>query len=333
MKNDGSSFKPPYSSSSKTFLHLQHVVVTIFIKGQNWVIFTVIKHYLLVIVFFLYLDNSCDVTARTVLWRVTTAVWFCLCHACSVCNNVLVGVSYQLNIYFNESTKCFPGDCCIMLRWLMLFAGFIYQDLILKIICFLPGLKVRWIQHQMNNTSHCVIIYIHKHWRGSVWKTKSTPWWALRATNCSNRLKWSFFVMILSVSYYCGRILELSSLQHCFISAVRKMSKYVGIQRSSWSTQWLQGVQVLWLHNKPKTSALPHSAWQLVWGVCADMTKHLHFGLVCPMDIVPEVLWFIQMQLHKPLAILPCSFKREDDLSCHSSKQAFSKCIVINRNI
>ena len=32
---------------------------------------------------------------------------------------------------------------------------------------------------------------------------------------------------------------------------------------------------------------------QLVWGVCADMlcimTKHLHFGLVCPNDIVPEV--------------------------------------------
>ena len=27
------------------------------------------------------------------------------------------------------------------------------------------------------------------------------------------------------------------------------------------------------------------------------MTKHLHFGLVSPKDIVPEVLWSVQMQL------------------------------------
>ncbi|MEE6509708.1 hypothetical protein FKM82_027409 [Ascaphus truei] len=30
------------------------------------------------------------------------------------------------------------------------------------------------------------------------------------------------------------------------------------------------------------------------------MAKHLHFGLVCPKDIVQEVLWFVQMQLCKP---------------------------------
>ena len=29
------------------------------------------------------------------------------------------------------------------------------------------------------------------------------------------------------------------------------------------------------------------------------MTKHLHFGLNCPKDIVPEVLGFVQMQLCK----------------------------------
>jgi len=29
------------------------------------------------------------------------------------------------------------------------------------------------------------------------------------------------------------------------------------------------------------------------------MIKHLHFGLVCPKDIFPEVLWFDQMQLCK----------------------------------
>ena len=29
------------------------------------------------------------------------------------------------------------------------------------------------------------------------------------------------------------------------------------------------------------------------------MTKQLHFGLVCPKDIVPEVLWLVQMQFCK----------------------------------
>jgi len=34
--------------------------------------------------------------------------------------------------------------------------------------------------------------------------------------------------------------------------------------------------------------------------VCAKPAKNLHFGLFCPKDIVPEVLWFVQMQLSKP---------------------------------
>lgn len=29
-------------------------------------------------------------------------------------------------------------------------------------------------------------------------------------------------------------------------------------------------------------------------------SKHLRFGLVCPMNIVPEVLWLVQTQLFKP---------------------------------
>ncbi|MEE6527760.1 hypothetical protein FKM82_029362 [Ascaphus truei] len=68
------------------------------------------------------------------------------------------------------------------------------------------------------------------------------------------------------------------------------------------------------------------------------MTKHLHFGLVCPKDIVPEVLWFVQMQLckHKPC----CHFLfREKRLSPgNPSKQtilvqSFSHCTVMNFNI
>jgi len=86
--------------------------------------------------------------------------------------------------------------------------------------------------------------------------------------------------------------------------------EYFGIQRRSWWTQWLQGTQVLWLQNTPKSSALHHRAWQMEQCVCADlvclffpyvllciMTKHLHFGLVSPENIVPEVLLFVQMTL------------------------------------
>ena len=78
--------------------------------------------------------------------------------------------------------------------------------------------------------------------------------------------------------------------------AVRQMASHLtlecfGIQRSSWSTPWLQGAQVLWLQNEPKSSHLNRYAWQRVWGVCADvlclvfikalgiMTKSLHFNV------------------------------------------------------
>jgi len=68
---------------------------------------------------------------------------------------------------------------------------------------------------------------------------------------------------------------------------------------------------VLWLQNKTKSS--PVHAWESVgvmlkccicciWfssnvALCI-MAKHLHFGLVCPNNIV---LWFVQMQLCKPI--------------------------------
>lgn len=47
--------------------------------------------------------------------------------------------------------------------------------------------------------------------------------------------------------------------------------KYFGTERSSWSTQWLQRPQVLWLQKKPRSSANHHRACQLLSGVCADM--------------------------------------------------------------
>lgn len=34
------------------------------------------------------------------------------------------------------------------------------------------------------------------------------------------------------------------------------------------------------------------------------MTKYHHFGLVGPRDIVPEVLWFVQLQLRNSAAAL-----------------------------
>lgn len=41
--------------------------------------------------------------------------------------------------------------------------------------------------------------------------------------------------------------------------------KYFGIDKSSWSTQWLRDAQVLLLQNKSKSSTLHHCAWQLVY--------------------------------------------------------------------
>lgn len=70
------------------------------------------------------------------------------------------------------------------------------------------------------------------------------------------------------------------------------------------------GPQVLWLPNKSKSSSFPHCAWQLVWDVCADVlclgfSKH-GYGQISPIwlpqvkdFIVPEVLWFFQMQFCK----------------------------------
>lgn len=48
-------------------------------------------------------------------------------------------------------------------------------------------------------------------------------------------------------------------------------SEYAGIQRSSWLTQCLPGAQVLWMHNKAKSSPLHHCARQLVRVDCANI--------------------------------------------------------------
>lgn len=76
-----------------------------------------------------------------------------------------------------------------------------------------------------------------------------------------------------------------------------------------YSTWWLQGSQILWLHLKPNSSPSNHCARQL-WGACVDMLgfvfpkcsvvgKHLHFGLTGPKDIVLGVLWSVLKSLCK----------------------------------
>jgi len=91
--------------------------------------------------------------------------------------------------------------------------------------------------------------------------------------------------------------------------------EYFGIQRSSRSTQWLQSVQVLWLQNKPKSSALHHNVWQLVWGVCAEMlplifTKHsaVRYNQTSP-------LWSHLSKAHCSRYLVVCSVILEN-LSC-----------------
>lgn len=65
-------------------------------------------------------------------------------------------------------------------------------------------------------------------------------------------------------------------------------------------SQWLQSAQTL---------IPPPPCWQLLWGVwfppnvvLCIMDRHFYFGLVCQEDFVPDVLWFVHMQLWKPKA-------------------------------
>jgi len=58
-------------------------------------------------------------------------------------------------------------------------------------------------------------------------------------------------------------------------------------------------------------------------------TKHLHFGLICPKDIVPKVLLLVRMQLCKPKLCCYVLFREKmlspGNLSC---KKCFSKIIA-----
>lgn len=68
----------------------------------------------------------------------------------------------------------------------------------------------------------------------------------------------------------------VSWLSLCQALAVTQMtshltSEYAGIQRGSWLTQCLPGAQVLWMHNKAKSSPLHHCARQLVRVDCANI--------------------------------------------------------------
>jgi len=49
-----------------------------------------------------------------------------------------------------------------------------------------------------------------------------------------------------------------------------------------------------------QTSISVMDSWYEVFVCLCIIVKHLHFGLVCPKDFVPDVLRFVQMQLCKP---------------------------------
>lgn len=125
------------------------------------------------------------------------------------------------------------------------------------------------------------------------------------------------FFLFSSFSYFCK---VAAVWDNCFAawlsmskpSAVGQMVpnltlKYFGLLSSSWFTQWQQDAQVMWLQNNPKSSAL--LCCQLKLGVCTDLMCWLffptvHYGpksylkLVCPREIVPPVLWVLQMLIY-----------------------------------
>ncbi len=75
--------------------------------------------------------------------------------------------------------------------------------------------------------------------------------------------------------------------------------EYFGIQRSSWSTQWLRGTWVLWLQDKPKIISMCYFWYEVFVLMCS-----LGFHQTCHCALWPEffleVLWFVQMQICKP---------------------------------
>lgn len=101
---------------------------------------------------------------------------------------------------------------------------------------------------------------------------------------------------------------------HCPVpKTLRQMAshltiEYFDVQRSLW--QWQQGAQFLWLQ-KPKLPPPPRPSLLAISMKCLSyilfsanvplciLSKHVLFDLVCPRDIVPELLWVMQMQLCK----------------------------------
>jgi len=104
---------------------------------------------------------------------------------------------------------------------------------------------------------------------------------------------------------------------------------YFGIQRSSWWTQWLRGAQVLWLQNKPRSSALHLRAWQLVWGVCADMLclvfskrAAVHYDQTSPL-----CSGLSKGHCSTSLSLFECNFANLSHAASMKSVQEILKCL------
>ena len=80
-----------------------------------------------------------------------------------------------------------------------------------------------------------------------------------------------------------------------------------------------------------------YEVFVLVWSIFTNFrlginVKHLHFGLVCPKEIVPEVLWFVQVQLYNPKSCCYVVFREMGISSGNPCKQVLF-VTVMNFNI
>ena len=91
---------------------------------------------------------------------------------------------------------------------------------------------------------------------------------------------------------------------HCFVAwpnlsqalAFRHMAlhltlEYLDIKSSWWWTLRLQSVQVLRLQNKPKSLALHHYVWQLIWGLVLICCVCFSPNMVLCIMIKTSPLW------------------------------------------
>lgn len=148
--------------------------------------------------------------------------------------------------------------------------------------------------------------------------------WTL--SQCTSLILSCFSYSVVDSFLWLGSVMVVRQTVSCLTL------EYFGIQRTSWSTQRLQGSQALWLWNKPKPSLL---LWQLVWGVCAyalclGFTKQSIQRTLESLSIV--FAWTFLPCTKKPICKITFGFmKCAHQLMCSLHLASVSETVMLNQ--